>query len=121
MNFRRAIFYIGSFSKILSPSTRVGWIIVPEGVIEKLEILKEASDINTATFSQHIISSYIEMGVLGAHLSLLKKHYKEKRDVMANALKQYTACSQEEEDENNYTSANIFQKFQQITKSIVYF
>ena len=83
------IFYIGSFSKILSPSTRIGWIIVPEGVIEKLEILKEASDINTATFSQYIISSYIEMGVLSEHLSLIKKHYKEKRDVMVKALKQY--------------------------------
>jgi 2-aminoadipate transaminase len=83
------IFYIGSFSKILSPSTRVGWIIVPEVLIEKLEILKEASDINTATFSQHIISSYIEMDFLSDHLSLIKKHYKEKRDIMAKTLKQY--------------------------------
>jgi len=83
------IFYIGSFSKILSPTTRVGWIIVPQGLIEKLEILKEASDINTATFAQYIISSYIEMDYLSDHLSLIKKHYKEKRDVMVKALKQY--------------------------------
>lgn len=83
------IFYIGSFSKILSPSTRIGWIIVPETLIEKLEILKEASDINTATLSQSIISSYIEMGYLNNHLSLIKGHYKEKRDVMAKALKEY--------------------------------
>ncbi len=83
------IFYIGSYSKILSPATRVGWIIVPEGLIDKLEILKEASDINTATFTQHIISSYIEMGFLSDHLSFIKKHYKEKRDVMVKALKQY--------------------------------
>lgn len=83
------IFYIGSFSKILSPATRIGWIIVPEGLIEKLEILKEASDLNTATFSQHIISSYIEIGLLSEHLTLIKKHYKEKRDLMAKALKQH--------------------------------
>ncbi len=83
------IFYIGSFSKILSPSTRIGWIIVPETLIEKLEILKEATDINIATFAQSIISSYIEMGYLNNHLSLIKEHYKEKRDTMVQALTQY--------------------------------
>ena len=83
------VFYIGSFSKILSPATRVGWIIVPEALVEKLEILKEISDINTATFAQYIISSYIDMGYLNDHLSSIKKHYKEKRDMMVKALKQY--------------------------------
>ncbi|WHA05802.1 aminotransferase class I/II-fold pyridoxal phosphate-dependent enzyme [Candidatus Megaera polyxenophila] len=58
-NCSKSVIYIGSFSKILSPATRVGWIIVSEELIEKLEILKEGIDINTATLAQHILSSYL--------------------------------------------------------------
>lgn len=83
------VFYIGSFSKILAPSARVGWIIAPEFIIEKLAILKESSDINTATFSQRIISSFLEKGNFTAHLAVLQDAYKEKRDRMAKSLKKY--------------------------------
>ena len=83
------VFYIGSFSKILAPTARVGWIIAPEFLIDKLAILKEGNDINTTTFSQRIISSFLEKNDFSAHLSLLKNAYQEKRDKMANALKKY--------------------------------
>lgn len=83
------VFYIGSFSKILSPATRLGWIIAPESMIEKLEILKEGVDINTSTLAQHIINNYINQGYLGEHLHFLKNHYKKKRDTMIEALRHY--------------------------------
>lgn len=83
------VFYIGSFSKILAPSLRVGWMIVPEFLMEKLEILKESFDINTATFSQRILSSYINLDYLDDHILLLRKHYKEKRDLMVKVLKEH--------------------------------
>jgi len=83
------VFYVGSFSKILSPSVRVGWIIAPEYLIDKLEILKETSDINTATLSQHIVSSYLDTKDFDNHLELIRKSYKAKRDTMINALKTY--------------------------------
>src|SRR6266481_393352 len=50
------VFYVGSFSKILAPSARVGWLVVPEGLTAHLAILKESSDIDMATFSQHIVA-----------------------------------------------------------------
>jgi 2-aminoadipate transaminase len=83
------VFYIGSFSKILAPTARVGWIIAPEFLIDKLAILKEGNDINTTTFSQRIISSFLEKNDFSAHLSLLKNAYQEKRDKMVNAFKKY--------------------------------
>jgi 2-aminoadipate transaminase len=83
------VFYIGSFSKILAPTARVGWIIAPEFLIDKLAILKEGNDINTATFSQRIISAFLEKNDFSNHLSFLKNAYREKRDEMANALKEH--------------------------------
>ena len=83
------VFYIGSFSKILSPATRVGWIIVPDHLIEQLAILKESSDINTSTLSQHIICAYLETNKFDQHLQYIKKFYKQKRDIMIEALQKY--------------------------------
>ncbi|MBN8523515.1 MAG: PLP-dependent aminotransferase family protein [Rickettsiales bacterium] len=85
----QSVFYIGSFSKILSPATRIGWLIVPEYLIEKLEILKEGMDINTATLAQYIMSTYIDMKHLNTHLSIIRNHYKEKRNIMVEALRKY--------------------------------
>ena len=83
------VFYAGSFSKILAPSARVGWIVAPEFLIEKLAILKESSDINTATFSQRIVSSFIERNDFTKHFFFLRNSYKEKRDKMVTALNKY--------------------------------
>ena len=83
------VFYIGSFSKILSPAARLGWIIAPEYLIQKLEILKEGMDINTSTLSQYIINNYLNQGCLNEHLQFLKNHYKKKRDIMVEAIKHY--------------------------------
>jgi 2-aminoadipate transaminase len=87
--WEEGVFYIGSFSKILAPSLRVGWIIAPESIIEKLEILKEGLDINTSTLSQTLINSFFIKGSLKEHISKLRGQYKSKRDVMIKALKNY--------------------------------
>jgi 2-aminoadipate transaminase len=83
------VFYIGSFSKILSLATRLGWIVAPESLIEKLKILKEGMDINTSTLSQYIISNYLNQGCFNTHIQFLKNHYKKKRDIMVEAIKHY--------------------------------
>lgn len=85
----QGVFYIGSFSKILAPSMRVGWIIAPESVIEKLEILKEGFDLNTSTLSQQLISFFFKQHDFKNHISKLKREYKKKRDHMVESLKRY--------------------------------
>lgn len=82
----QCVFYIGTFSKILGPSLRVGWIVVPERFIDKLSIIKESYDINTATLSQHVISNFIDSGNIETYLSSLRQEYKLRRDAMAEAI-----------------------------------
>jgi len=83
------VFYVGSFSKILAPSLRVGWIVVPEALMSKLSILKEASDINTATLAQRSISAYLDRGLLDSHLAELRRQYRVRRDQMLCALREH--------------------------------
>ena len=87
--WKEGVFYIGSFSKIIAPSMRVGWIIASESIMEKLEILKEGLDINTSTLSQKLISSFFTRGNLKGHILKLRREYKNKRDIMVESLKKY--------------------------------
>lgn len=80
------VFYIGSFSKIMAPALRAGWIIAPEELMARLSIVKEASDIDTSTFSQRAISAYLDSGHLGEHLACLRTEYRARRDAMLRAL-----------------------------------
>jgi 2-aminoadipate transaminase len=84
------VFYVGTFSKIIAPSFRVGWLIVPEELVTKLAFIKESSDINTATFAQHIIDEMLnDESFLPNHLGNLRQIYKERRDVMIKSIQQY--------------------------------
>jgi 2-aminoadipate transaminase len=83
------VLYVGSFSKILAPALRAGWLVVPESLIPKLSIVKEASDIDTTTFSQRVIDAYLEAGHLPAHLARLRREYGARRDAMLRALEEY--------------------------------
>ena len=83
------VFYVGSFSKILMPALRVGWLVVPESLVPKLSVVKEASDIDTNTFTQRLISRFLEQEEINTHLSMLRHEYRARRDVMDQALREH--------------------------------
>lgn len=83
---REHVLYVGSFSKILSPSLRVGWLLAPPKYHTALAAIKEACDINTATFSQRVVCRYLRGGQLRAHVSNLTKAYRKRRDAMVDML-----------------------------------
>lgn len=80
------VFYVGTFSKIMAPALRTGWLVVPESLVTFLATVKESTDINTAPLSQRAISAYLDAGHLDQHLSELKVEYRKRRDAMIDAL-----------------------------------
>jgi 2-aminoadipate transaminase len=83
------VFYVGSFSKILTPALRVGWLVVPENLISRLSVIKEASDIDTNTFTQRLISRFLEQEDIHDHISRLRHEYCIRRNTMAQALRDH--------------------------------
>lgn len=81
------VLYVGSFSKILAPALRVGWLVVPEALTRALSVVKESSDINTATFAQRTVSAYLGAGHHVRHIQTIRDFYRERRDAMASALR----------------------------------
>jgi len=83
------VVYISTFSKILAPGFRIGWIIASKVILDKLIQGKQATDLCTNVFSQYVAYEYIKGGYLDKHVERIKELYKRKRDVMLEALKEY--------------------------------
>jgi 2-aminoadipate transaminase len=80
------VIYLSSFSKTLAPGYRVAWIDAPAPLAAKLEVAKQAADLQTGSLDQRIVYEACRRGVLARQLPLLRRHYQEKRDVMSEAL-----------------------------------
>ena len=83
------VLYVGSFSKIVAPGLRVGWLVVPEGLIKPLSIVKESTDIDSTTFPQRVLNAYLETGQLMDHIKHLCDQYRLRRDTMLDALREH--------------------------------
>ncbi len=73
---------LGTFSKILVPGFRIGWVIAHPSIVDKFVVAKQATDLCTAPFVQRIAAKYIKSGKFDESLNRTINMYKEKRDVM---------------------------------------
>src|SRR5262245_64511590 len=83
----RAI-YCGTFSKVLAPGLRVGWIAGPRALIRRLVLLKQASDLNSATINQMVMHRMAE-AAFDAQVARASAHYRQRRDWLLAALKRH--------------------------------
>ncbi|OJD98119.1 GntR family transcriptional regulator [Bacillus cereus] len=85
------VLYIGSLSKTLSPGLRIGWIIGPEPVIDRLSDIKMQTDYGSSSLSQRVAAEWINQGFYEAHVANVRMHLKERRQIMIRALNKYCA------------------------------
>ncbi len=80
---------LGSFSKTVVPGFRLGWIVAPNEIYEKLLIAKQASDLHTNQFAQCVMAEYLAMGNFDEHIALIKEVYNKQREAMVNSIKKH--------------------------------
>ena len=77
---------LGSFSKIVVPSFRLGWVCAPADIMEKLLIPKQAADLHTNYFCQRVIHRYLETNDVDAHIRSIRRQYRMQRDTMVKMI-----------------------------------
>jgi len=80
------VIYLSTFSKLLAPGIRLAWVVAPEEVIKRLVMAKQAADLHTASFNQYVAYEVGKAGFLDEHVEVIRRTYKERRDVMLEMM-----------------------------------
>ncbi|MEG1778907.1 MAG: PLP-dependent aminotransferase family protein, partial [Oscillospiraceae bacterium] len=83
------VIYVGSFSKILSPGLRVGYVVLNNALSGKFVVAKQCSDVHTAILNQMICEKFITQYNLDAHISKIREMYKQRSSLMLELLKEH--------------------------------
>ena len=83
------VIYLSTYSKLLAPGLRLGWVIAPEEVIRKLVNAKQAADLHTATFNQVVAHEIGKTGFIDRHVLKIRSTYKERRDTMLETMSEH--------------------------------
>jgi 2-aminoadipate transaminase len=77
----------GSFSKILAPGMRLGWIVAPQDIMEQVVIAKQASDLHSNYLSQRVALEYLEHADIDAHIRKVQAFYRHQCAVMLEEIR----------------------------------
>jgi len=83
------VIYLSTISKILAPGIRIGWIVSPHPLTRRFELVKQYLDLHSPTLNQYILAEILKSSLIKQHISQLASYYREKRDAMINAIREY--------------------------------
>ncbi len=83
------VVYLGSYSKILIPGIRIGWMAGPKMLIEKVTLAKQTADLCSSSLGQQLAYCLSREGFIDRHITRLIELYRQKRNVMVNSMEQY--------------------------------
>ena len=89
MNRTNKNIYLGSFSKIVTPGMRLGYVVADKEIIKMLETAKQASDLHSNIFGQYLIADYLQNNDLDKHIEKIKKLYKSQANAMIKAMEDF--------------------------------
>jgi DNA-binding transcriptional MocR family regulator len=89
MDTEGRVIHLGSFSKILAPGLRLGWMAGPEELIRKLGLLKLAADTQCSTLNMHAASAILDSFDIEAHIATIRRHYLRKKNLMLDAMRRH--------------------------------
>ncbi|MGH8067103.1 MAG: PLP-dependent aminotransferase family protein [Candidatus Entotheonellia bacterium] len=89
MPYSGNVLYLSTFSKTLAPGLRLGWVVAPAEVIQRLVQAKQGADLHTSTLAQMIAFEVAREGFLDRHVRFIRTVYRERRDAMLAALRRY--------------------------------
>lgn len=87
------VIYMGSFSKVLTPGIRLGYVVAPVPLIRKLEQAKQAADLHTSQLTQMVVYEAIKDGFLDKHIPSIRTLYANQCQVMLDALTEFFPAS----------------------------
>lgn len=83
------VIYLSTFSKTIYPGLRLGWICADKKLISRLSGIRQLMDLHSGCISQQIAERFIVSGELKKYLTLIRREYRERRDIMTDALSRY--------------------------------
>ena len=87
------VIYMGSFSKVLTPGIRLGYVVAPQPLARKMEQAKQAADLHTSQLTQMVVHEVIKDGFLDTHIPTIRKLYSDQCDAMLAALAEFFPSS----------------------------
>jgi len=83
------VIYMGSFSKVLTPGIRLGYVCAPLPLVRRLELAKQAADLHTAQLTQMVVHEVVKDGFLDQHIPTIRQLYGDQCQVMLDAMHEH--------------------------------